>query len=215
MACEEFEGDLYKLIRRMDPFVNADLSSTQTLKELSLQATQGLAFVHGEIDGRNISYVHKDIKPSNFVVRRGSGLKEQSVWICKLTDFGNAKETIQGGSQCQSTTRFGTRDWMAPEVVTQNEDESHRFTKKSDVWSMGCVIHFIFNRGQHPYGDLTRRTENIRLGQPTQQGQMALVKESKSGFKVDDLVSINQFNPNDRPSMQQAVETIKRWALIK
>ena len=184
------------------------------MKELSLQAAEGLAFVHGEIDGRNISYVHKDIKPSNFVVRR-DGKKDKPVWICKLTDFGNAKETIQGGSQCRSTTRFGTRDWMVPEVVTYDEDEPHRFNKKSDVWSMGCMIHFIFTQGQHPYGDRVLRADNIRRGQPTPEGQRALTQESKQGFRVDDLVSgMIQLNPNDRPTMQHAVATIRQWTAL-
>ena len=195
---------MYKLICKEKPFAKVtDIDD----KSLSQQAAEGLAFVHGEIDGRKISYVHKDVKPSTFVVRRGDG-KGQPQWVCKLTDFGNAKETIQGGSRCRTTTRFGTRDWMAPEVLKNvlEDDQPHRFSKKSDVWAMGCLIHFIFTKGQHPYGDQRQRTENIRLGQPTDEGQKALNEINPAVSKL--VTNMIQMEPNDRPTMQKVVETI-------
>ena len=45
-------------------------------------------------------------------------------------------------SDLRSTTRFGTRDWMAPEVITDEEDKPHRFTKKSLVNGLYDTFYF-------------------------------------------------------------------------
>ena len=156
---------------------------------------------------KGLHYLH----PTVFFFRLLTNAPGQPQWVCKLTDFGNAKETIQGGSRCRTTIRFGTRDWMAPEVLKNvlEDDQPHRFSKKSDVWAMGCLIHFIFTKGQHPYGDQRQRTENIRLGQPTDEGQKALNEINPAVSKL--VINMIQMEPNDRPTMQKVVETIHEW----
>jgi serine/threonine protein kinase len=151
------------------------------MRDLALQAAEGLQFLHEK------GYVHKDIKPRNFVVSRGNNQKGELEWICKLTDMGFTKMTMMdGGSWASTTNRFGTRSWgFAPELIIKEEESTEeasgsndrekiqfRFNQNSDVWALGLVIHFIFSRGGHPYGKTeNQRSQNIRDGKPTKQGK--------------------------------------------
>lgn len=44
---------------------------------------------------------------------------------------------------------------MAPELLLQRDvDESTgRQSRKVDIFSLGCLIHYIITGGRHPYGD--------------------------------------------------------------
>lgn len=55
--------------------------------------------------------------------------------VCKLADFGSAKQVynlIEGDAMYSLK---GTANWMAPEVVMQKE-----LGRFSDIWSVGCVV---------------------------------------------------------------------------
>ncbi|CAK80924.1 unnamed protein product (macronuclear) [Paramecium tetraurelia] len=76
---------------------------------------QGLIYLHQK------KIIHRDIKGANIIVdTRG---------VCKLADFGCS---LIGQ---QSYSLKGTPNWMAPEVL--NQQESGRY---SDIWSLGCVV---------------------------------------------------------------------------
>ena len=119
-------------------------------------------------------------KAGNFVVRRG--VEGEPKWVCKLTDLGFSRRIAEGGSACDPTFRLGTRDWILPDLVIRIESLTQDgssieaaimklpFSKRSDVWAMGCVLHFIFTGGQHPYGEtINERLENIPKCQPLDQ----------------------------------------------
>ena len=175
---------------------------------MALQAANGLAFVHEH------NFLHKDIKPNNFVVRF-----EEGKWVCKLTDFGFSKEKVEGASHCSRTRRLGTRDWgIAPELLNTNQQPAGQldllmpFSWNCDVWAMGLVIHFIFTDGQHAYGENIRhRLDNIINNQPSKEGKEMLLQISQyHHFRVDELVrQMIHHDPNERPTMQQVVETIQ------
>jgi serine/threonine-protein kinase/endoribonuclease IRE1 len=68
----------------------------------------------------------------------------------------------------------GTQGWRAPEIVLSSDEDSRshddgmeprdpwqkskrgrvRISRKSDMWSLGCVIYFILSNGKHPYGGM-------------------------------------------------------------
>jgi serine/threonine-protein kinase/endoribonuclease IRE1 len=41
----------------------------------------------------------------------------------------------------------GSVGWQPPELVT-----GRRLTKMVDVFSAGCVVHFVLTKGEHPFG---------------------------------------------------------------
>lgn len=77
-------------------------------------------------------------------------------------------------------TAGGTQGWRAPECIaaastffssvseTDSQDnpqtESHRITKAVDIFSAGCVIHYILTGGEHPFGKKFSRESNIIKG---------------------------------------------------
>ena len=238
MACELFDGDLHAFIKGANPFTSpaffTDGTPLERLKlaiEVAIQAAQGLAFVHEQ------NYVHKDIKPKNFVVRKGLMEKGEPKWVCKLTDLGFSRRIVEGGSCCDPTTRLGTIDWIAPELIEERQHQQDlnasddsistssiaslmelSFSSKSDVWSFGCVLCFIFVKGQHPYGDNEKvRLENIPKGQLTESGQTILNEMNQLGrFEIKKLIDqMIQRDPNQRPKMPQVLEMMKQWAPIE
>lgn len=81
----------------------------------------GLAFIHGK------GVRHKDIKPQNILIHRGSVL---------YTDFGSSKDANQPGeSTTEGLPDFLTKKYSPPEVLAH--------TKRNygaDVYSLGCVF---------------------------------------------------------------------------
>ncbi|KAK3287608.1 hypothetical protein CYMTET_4889 [Cymbomonas tetramitiformis] len=87
---------------------------------------QGLAYVHGE------QVIHRDVKPSNILIR--------SDGRPQLADFDISKDTRN--TDCTTrTTMAGTRGtpgYMAPEVEAGGES-----TPASDCWSAGAVLYWL------------------------------------------------------------------------
>ena len=212
------------MILKEAPFKTSETLPIKTLREVALQAAQGLQFLHDK------DYVHKDIKPRNFVVSRGNNQKGELDWICKLTDMGFTKMTsVEGGSWASATNHFGTRSWgLAPELLSKEEELTDEasgskdkgtftfpFNQRSDVWALGLVIHFIFSRGGHPYGKTENQwLQNIRDNKPTEQGKESLKKISLPKMRVDLLVEqMIQQDKDNRPKMNDVVSTINGWQL--
>ena len=216
IACERFDGNLIKFFKMEEPFSGTGSWPLQTLKDVIQQAAEGLTFVHHR------SCTHKDIKPSSFVVRKGLETVEPK-WVCKLTDFGLSKSTISEELYyCGTNQLFETTEWVAPELLSyalasnagfNNYKVKLPFTQKSDVWSFGCVIHFAFSKGSHPFGsDERERLENISKDKPLKSGQEELGKISQPTFKVDILVGeMIQRDVEKRPNMNNVLITIRNW----
>ena len=97
------------------------LDSDEALS-LARQICLGLAAAHEQ------GVLHRDLKPSNVMVdERG---------VARISDFGlaEAAREVTGGR-----AREGTPSYLAPEAL-----ESGRVTAKSDLFSLGLVLHELF-----------------------------------------------------------------------
>ncbi|CAN5441965.1 hypothetical protein BH11ACT8_BH11ACT8_24980 [soil metagenome] len=120
------DGDLFQLIRAdgaMPPAVALDVVA---------QILDGLADAHGA------GVVHRDVKPSNILLRRREG-RLQAV----LCDFGIA--TTAGGDVTRTGALVGSFPYMAPE---RHQGEPADGT--ADVYSVGCVLWQVLT-GTAPY----------------------------------------------------------------
>lgn len=84
------------------------------------------------------SYRHGDLKPENILIF--SDQTQELVGKWKIADMGLAKHHVAptGVRGLQPTsTRYGTRMYEPPEVVTRHNAARSRLY---DIWSMGCIV---------------------------------------------------------------------------
>jgi len=87
----------------------------------------------------------------------------------KLSDMGLAKKLSNERSSF-STNSMGTIGWQAPEMIAPlaNLEKGStvplpRITKKVDIFSLGCVIHYVLTK-KHPFGEHYERQINSMKG---------------------------------------------------
>lgn len=123
------------------------------------QACRALAHLHAS------NVVHRDIKPQNLLVDRGSR------YVLKLCDFGSAARLGQGRSSL--VAYICSRYYRAPELIfgTQN------YTTAVDLWSIGCVLaEMIRGRPLFPgENGVDQLLEIVKvLGSPTRKEVLAM-----------------------------------------
>jgi serine/threonine protein kinase len=112
----EYEGggSIAKLIDKYGNF------KENLVRLYSKQILEGLEYLHAH------NVIHRDIKGANVLVGPNG--------VCKLVDFGGAKEIYHKEKGLHSSLN-GTPYWMAPEVVRQT---GHG--RQADIWSFGCTV---------------------------------------------------------------------------
>lgn len=87
---------------------------------------------------RDQSYRHGDLKPDNILVF--SDVPGTIVGMWKIADMGLAKHHVASTNlrvAQPTSTRFGTRIYEPPEVITKS---AYARSRRYDIWSMGCII---------------------------------------------------------------------------
>lgn len=106
-----------------------------------LQAARGLNYAHEK------GIIHRDIKPSNLLRNRRNGR-------VKILDMGLARvEEPEEDDELRLTMpgqMLGTARFMAPEQI----EDARKADVRSDVYSLGCTLHFIL-RAKAPYSGET------------------------------------------------------------
>jgi serine/threonine-protein kinase len=116
--------------------------SVETAVTYVLETCEGIAEAHA------LGIVHRDLKPSNlFVVKRRDGSE-----IVKVLDFGISKitEPLEDASRPPTITDakvvMGSIPYMSPEQL----QASTRVDFRTDVWSLGIVLHELVT-GRRPF----------------------------------------------------------------
>ena len=112
--CEE--GDLTSFIKKR----RGHLLPEDDVMRIFVQICLGLAHTHSE------GVLHRDMKPSNILLSKGS--------IVKLADFGIAR--VMSGKEKLAKTVVGTPYYLSPEIC-----EDRPYGVSSDMWSLGCVLY--------------------------------------------------------------------------
>ena len=136
----EEEGRLYVTMRYIEGtdlrrmIAEEDELAPELVAEIIDQVAAGLGAAHAA------GLVHRDVKPANILVERGSS------GVCAyLTDFGLTRR--QAGTERLTKTgqAMGTIDYVAPEQIQGEEVDA-----RADVYSLGCVLYHALC-GQVPY----------------------------------------------------------------
>lgn len=139
------------------PFLVMELFSELNMKQALRRGPDSLAYMLDKIveqAGEGIYYlhtkgwIHRDIKPDNFLVSREGQVK--------LIDFTIAEKKRSGLGKLLYRTKLvqGTRSYMAPEQIRGKACD-----ERADVYSFGCVL-FEVCTGRPPY---TGQTPNDLL----------------------------------------------------
>eukprot|EP00977_Amphora_coffeiformis_P011575 scaffold2782_cov182-Amphora_coffeaeformis.AAC.5 len=120
-------GDLDTAMQRVTP--------RNFVSHVAISMAKGMAYLHKR------GIIHRDIKPMNILL---SGNVSGGYFEVKVTDFGVATESTQGGLR---TAETGTYRWMAPEVIRHEA-----YSETADVFSFGVVLWQLTTR-ELPYED--------------------------------------------------------------
>ena len=103
-----------------------------------IQTATGLQAAH------SLGVIHRDIKPANLML--------DSRGHIRILDFGLARMTLPDSwidvenDEPANTDIMGTIPYMSPEQA----DDSERADARSDIYSLGCTLHFLL-AGRPPY----------------------------------------------------------------
>jgi serine/threonine protein kinase len=129
IAMEYVDGvDLSRIIKRL---AARGLSFPATVViDLAIQALAGLGYAHEarRMDGSPMNIIHRDVKPSNFLITPGG--------MVKVGDFGIAKAANSASSNSMTGDQLkGTINYMSPEQI-----DGVPLTPSSDLFSVGAII---------------------------------------------------------------------------
>ncbi len=141
---------------------------------LAVQLCFGLIYAHGK------SVVHRDIKPGNIMLLHPE--REPAEGLVKIVDFGIAKLTQAEDGEIQSLTKtgevFGSPLYMSPEQC-----KGSAVDKRSDIYSLGCVIYECLTGVPPFFGETAMATMMKRLSE-----RPASLKEATLGEQFPELL---------------------------
>lgn len=123
-------------------------------------------------------------------------------WWVKLADFGLSKRLTDATGY---STRSGTRDYMAPEMLgyLKPDKPSAHYTSAVDIWATGCIVYRLLTGAvPFPEGPLLTNYCNDSSLFPYDQLVVNGVGRSIVAFLEDVLAT----TPQKRPSTFQALQ---------
>ncbi|KAJ3557360.1 hypothetical protein NPX13_g9943 [Xylaria arbuscula] len=125
-----------------------------------------------------VTILHRDLKPENVFLGENNSVK--------LGDFGLSK-MIQ--SHDFASTYVGTPFYMSPEICA-----AERYTLKSDIWSLGCVMYELCSR-EPPFN----AKSHFQLVQKIKEGKVATLPRIYSAELMAVIRDCLKVNPDARP----------------
>ncbi len=126
--------ELFKVLNLKQQIIAGGYKKIQyRAREILMEAAAGLAHFHEQ------GWVHRDIKPDNFLVGGEN--------VVKLIDFNLARKPtgafgkLFGGSKVVQ----GTPSYISPEQI-----RNQKFDQRADVYSFGCVVYETLS-GKTPF----------------------------------------------------------------
>ncbi|KAJ8647190.1 hypothetical protein MRB53_000213 [Persea americana] len=179
--------------------------------KIAIGAARGLAFLHGS--ERKI--IHCNLKPSNILLDWN--------YNARISDFGLARNGLQGEDPHVSTRVVGAYVYTAPEYLTTG----HLYVK-SDVYSFGVVLLEMLS-GMRALDDKRPYEQQnlVKWAKPYLSDQRKVLScvmdrrlegqyPSKGAVQAAQLIlRCLRSDPRNRPSMTEVVEALEKIQAIK
>jgi len=214
----ENDKDIYLVFDYMETDLHAVIRAN-ILEEIHkqfiiYQILKCIKFMH------SADLLHRDLKPSNILLN--------SECHVKVADFGLARSVHAKNKESAPilTEYVATRWYRAPEILLG----STKYTKGVDMWSIGCILgEMNLGKPMFPGTSTLNQIEKVLevTGRPSKE-DIASIQSPQAGAIIDsikvakhkslkdlfpglspeglDLIKrLLQFNPNRRPSVEQAL----------
>ncbi len=168
------------------------------LPKLLPAMVESLAYLHSQ------GWVHRDVKPDNFLMNDEGKMK--------LIDFGLAKKTVGGIGKllAMKSKPQGTASYMSPEQIRGLPPEP-----QADMYSLGCTFFEMLTMKLPFAGDTMNDLLNKHLSTPPPQ--ITSRNKNLTPEFTEFLKMLLAKNPNDRPKtsneflkMIQAIRIFRR-----
>src|SRR5258708_3145413 len=139
LAAEFVEGE--SLRERMN---RIQMTVPETL-EIVIQIASALQAAHGA------GIIHRDIKPDNIMIRADGYVKVLDFGLAKLSEPGAVATGFISDPEAQTRMQLQTQAGMIMGSVAYMSPEQargHEVDKRTDVWSLGCVLYEMLTRQQ-------------------------------------------------------------------
>jgi serine/threonine protein kinase len=113
---------------KLSEFIKNKKYTFEINNNICSQILLGIEFIHS----KNIT--HRDLKPQNIMLKESNGQFQ-----IKIIDFGMSQILIESSP---SSPGVSTSWYRAPEICCKYIN----YDKKSDMWSVGCIIYEIFSK---------------------------------------------------------------------
>ncbi|KAH7928923.1 kinase-like protein [Leucogyrophana mollusca] len=155
-------------------------------RHITSQIADALSYIHGK------GIAHRDLKPENVL------LTTDNPPIVKVADFGLAKVV---DSLTFLKTMCGTPSYLAPEVVTQQNQEG--YDHLVDSWSVGVIVFSMLTSSSPFVEDDTQRDIKIRIAERTID--WTTLEQSRCSAVARDFIRrLLDVNPRTRMSLADA-----------
>ena len=174
------------LSRSLKEIIDKKLADNTLKVRIVVEIAHAINFIHRR------GMIHRDIKVENIMLN--------SCFEAKLVDFGLVRiEEFFSGQDFVTTSLtkgIGTLAYMSPEMASEEE-----YSNKTDVYSFGIVLHYIFTGGLPAYS-----MKDKMLGK---QIPLPSASSSVSEFCIDLISKCTSSKPDSRPSFEEILEDIR------
>lgn len=187
-----------------EPMLSPRRLTFEEIRDFFKDITAGLNHLHQN------NYIHRDLKPSNCLLHdSGTGVR------VLVSDFGEVQSETQMRNSSGAT---GTISYCAPEVlrIDPSTGSLGNFTTKSDVFSLGLILYFMwFARLPYANADnLHEENEDIELLREEILGWVGVEDDENSPIDLPDklfrfLAQLLSLDPNQRPTSEETLQAIK------
>ena len=172
-------------------------SISHLLPQIIQQAAEGLSYLHKQ------GYVHRDVKPDNFLIDPSGEAKLIDFALC-VKRKGLVGRLLGGRGKIQ-----GTRSYMSPEQI-----RGQALDERADIYSFGCTLYELMG-GRPPFTGVSTNDllmKHLRTAPPLLEAANRNVT-SEFGQLVRRMLAKE---PNARPtSMDDVVRELKAIQVFK